>query len=113
MPHTCGYPEYPEPWIPLKLELLEVTSLWCRCCKLNSAPLEEQYVLLTPELLLGPQDFLFWLADGLEVSCLFVPILETGSHTTEGDPEITVLLALFPERWDSSVHYSMVQSYLL
>lgn len=34
---------------PLKLELLEIMSLLCRCWDLNSDPVKEQYVLLTTE----------------------------------------------------------------
>lgn len=88
---------------PLKLELLEVSSLRCRCCELNSGPLEEHYVLLTTwPLLWPPSIFLFWLVDGLEVF-LFVLYLNLGliaKNDSEGDPEMTVRLALFPKCWD-------------
>lgn len=52
---------------------------------------------------LAPQYFLFWLVDGLEGFSLFVLYLNLdliAKNDSEGDPEMTVRLALFPKCWD-------------
>lgn len=56
---------------------------------------------------LAPQYFLFWLVDGLEVF-LFVLYLNLGliaKNDSEGDPEMTVRLALFRSAGMLNVHH--------